>query len=122
MLIIAKEAAADGSRPAIQTWGGATPPDTHWQIKDGLDTSVFTQYNGFVYLTVMRDIVVGIIPNEEAWEAWKAQQPESEPEPASETQLLGQEITNLQLAEIEQGQYATDLDLRIREMEGSSNV
>lgn len=84
MLIIAKEAAADGSRPAIQTWGGATPPDTHWQIKDGLDTSVFTQYNGFVYLTVMRGIVVDMQPNTEAWEAWKEAHPEPEPEPEPE--------------------------------------
>ena len=49
MLIIAKEPAANGAYPPIQTWPGITPPNTHYQIKDGLNLSLFTQYNGFVY-------------------------------------------------------------------------
>lgn len=77
MLIIAKEPAANGGFSPIQTWAGQTPPDTHYQIKDGLDTSVFDQYNGFIYLTVMRGIVVGMMPNTEAWEAWKQETSEA---------------------------------------------
>ena len=84
MLIIAKEAAADGSRPAIQTWGGKTPPDTHYQIRDGLDTSVFTQNKGFVTLTVIRGIVTAMTPNTEALETWKAAHPVPEPGPEPE--------------------------------------
>ena len=84
MLIIAKEPAANGGYSPIQTWTGQTPPDTHYQIRDGLDTSVFTEYNGFVILTVIRGIVTAMEPNTEAWEAWKetlSPDPGPEPEP-----------------------------------------
>lgn len=84
MLIIAKEPAANGAYPPIQTWPGITPPNTHYQIKDGLNLSLFTQYNGFVYITVMRDIVVHMEPNYAAYEAWqKTLPPEPEPEPTA---------------------------------------
>lgn len=72
MLIVSKESAANGAYPPIQTWPGITPPDTHYQIKDGLDLEIFTQYNGFVVLTVIRDMVTDIQPNTEAWGAWQA--------------------------------------------------
>ncbi len=41
-------------------------------------------YNGFVNITVENDIVTEMMPNLEAWEAWKASLPEpaEEPEPA----------------------------------------
>lgn len=42
------------------------------------------------------------------------------PGPPTEPQLLGQQITALHLAQIEQGQFATELQLQI--MEGSDNV
>lgn len=88
MLIIAKEPAANGAYPPIQTWPGITPPETHHQIKDGLDLGIFTQYNGFVVLTVIRDVVTDMQPNSAAWEAWKASlppQPDSEP---TDTEVL----------------------------------
>ena len=45
-----------------------------------LDT--FLAYNGFVTLTITDDTVTAIEPNTEAWEAWKAEQPEPvEPKP-----------------------------------------
>lgn len=45
-----------------------------------LDT--FLAYNGFVTLTIENNAVTEIEPNTEAWEAWKAEQPEPvEPEP-----------------------------------------
>lgn len=42
------------------------------------------------------------------------------PRSFTEAQLLGQQITALHLAQIEQGQFATELQLQI--MEGSDNV
>ena len=47
-----------------------------------LDT--FIAYNGFVTLTIAEDAVTAIEPNTEAWESWKAEQPElveAEPTP-----------------------------------------
>lgn len=88
MLIIAKEPAANGTYPPIQTWPGITPPETHYQIKDGLDLGTFTQYNGFVVLTVIRDVVTDMQPNSAAWEAWKASlPPQPDPEP-TDTEVL----------------------------------
>ena len=42
------------------------------------------------------------------------------PVPPTETQLLGQEVTDLHLSQIEQGQLMTDLQLQI--MEAHKNV
>lgn len=39
----------------------------------------FLAYNGFVTLTVDSNTVTGIEPEVEAWEAWKAEQPEPVP-------------------------------------------
>ena len=72
MLIIAKEPAANGSYPPLQPWAGQTPPEGYYQIKDGLDTSVFQEHSGFVILTVIRGIVTAMDPNTEALEAWQA--------------------------------------------------
>ena len=42
----------------------------------------FLAYNGFVALTIENNAVTAIEPNTEAWEAWKAEQPEPlEPDP-----------------------------------------
>lgn len=42
----------------------------------------FFSYNGFVVLTITDNAVTAIESNTEAWEAWKAEQPEPvEPEP-----------------------------------------
>lgn len=85
MLIIAKEPTANGAYPPIQTWPGIVPPGDYYQIQDGLDLSLFTQHNGFVYITVMRDVVVHMEPNYTAWEAWKETlPPQPEPEPTAE--------------------------------------
>ena len=72
MLMIAKEPAANGSYPPLQPWAGQTPPEGYYQIKDGLDTSVFQEHSGFVILTVIRGIVTAMDPNTEALEAWQA--------------------------------------------------
>lgn len=72
MLIIAKEPAANGAYPPIQTWPGIVPPGAYYQIQDGLDLSLFTQYSGFVTLTVIREIVTAMDPNTDAWNAAQA--------------------------------------------------
>ena len=72
MLIIAKEPAANGSYPPLQPWAGQTPPEGYYQIKDGLDTSVFQEHSGFVILTVIRGMVTAMDPNTAALEAWQA--------------------------------------------------
>lgn len=87
MLIIAKEPAANGGFPPLQPWAGQTPPETHYQIKEGLDTSVFADHNGFVTLTVIRGIVTSMDPNTEAWEAWKETlppDPDTDPDPGQD--------------------------------------
>lgn len=71
MLIISKTAQENGSYAPIQTWGGLTPPSDCYGVLDWVDTDVFSDYNGFVNLTVRRGWVSEITPNEEAWEAWK---------------------------------------------------
>lgn len=122
MYILSKTPTEEGQYPPIEVHDGLVAPDGYYWWPDYLEQETFEQYEGFIVPEIKRDTVASYTANAEAYEAWKEAHPEPEPEPASETQLLGQEITNLQLAEIEQGQYATDLDLRIREMEESSNV
>lgn len=54
-----------------------------------LDT--FLAYNGFVTLTIVDNAVTAIEPNTEAWEAWKAEQPEpveAEPTPQEDTDAM----------------------------------
>ena len=84
MLIITKTPGANGAYPPLQDWNGPTPPETHYQLKTGLDTSVFTQNKGFVTLTVIRGIVTAMTPNTEALETWKAAHPVPEPGPEPE--------------------------------------
>jgi hypothetical protein len=44
----------------------------------------YINYNGFVFLTIECDTVTALEPNIEAWEAWKAAQPEeTDPKPSS---------------------------------------
>lgn len=48
---------------------------------DGEQAATFFQYNGFVTVTETEDGYT-VLPNTEAWEAWKASiPPETEPEP-----------------------------------------
>ena len=37
MIIIMKTPRANGSYPPLQDWSNPIPPDTHYQIKEGLD-------------------------------------------------------------------------------------
>ena len=86
MNIIRKEPNASGAYPAPQTWNSNVPPSGYVIID--LDMTEFYSYNGFVLLAVEGDTVTGYTPNTEAWEKWKAEQPEpQEPEPTTEERV-----------------------------------
>ena len=86
MNIIRKEPNASGAYPAPQTWHSNVPPSGYAIID--LDMTEFYSYNGFVILAVEGDTVTGYTPNTEAWEKWKAEQPEpQEPEPTTEERV-----------------------------------
>ena len=70
----------------------------------------FSSYNGFVTIQRIEDEETGEIgtlvePNMEAWEAWKAAQPEPEPAPVDmESLLMGTSIDHeIRLAQLELG-------------------
>ena len=86
MNIIRKEPNASGAYPAPQTWHSNKPPVGYALIS--LDMTDFYSYNGFVILAIEGDTVTGYTPNTEAWEKWKAEQPEpQEPEPTTEERV-----------------------------------
>jgi hypothetical protein len=85
-MIIQKQPNPSGAYPAPQTWHGNRPP-VGYAIID-LDMTEFYSYNGFVILAIEGDTVTGYTPNTEAWEKWKAEQPEpQEPEPTTEERV-----------------------------------
>ena len=71
MYIIKIKANADGSRPALQTWGGKKLPDGYAICPDEF-YSVFysTDPAGFVNITVEGDTVTAMEVNNEALEAY----------------------------------------------------
>ena len=86
-MIIQKQPNPSGAYPAPQTWNGK-PPVGCAIIPDTVDMTNFYAYNGFVILAIEGDTVTGYTPNTEAWEKWKAEQPEpQEPEPTTEEQI-----------------------------------
>lgn len=85
-MIIQKQPNPSGAYPAPQTWHGNKPP-VGYAIID-LDMTEFYNYNGFVTLAIEGDTVTAYEPNVEAWEKWKAEQPEpQEPEPTTEERV-----------------------------------
>lgn len=48
----------------------------------------FIEYNGFVTLEIEGNTVTSIAPNTEAWETWKAKQPEETPQTAPKSQSV----------------------------------
>lgn len=96
MNIIRKEPNASGAYPAPQTWNSNVPPSGYAIID--LDMTEFYSYNGFVILAIEGDTVTGYTPNTEAWEKWKAEQPEpQEPEPTTEERVTELENTIVSL-------------------------
>ena len=70
---------------------------------------------GFVDLTIKDGTLTAITGNEEAYQAYlDSLPPETEPEP-TEAQLLGREITAMELESIAQGQKQTALELDLLE-------
>lgn len=69
--------------------------------------AVFFQYNGFVAVTQDAGNVI-VVPNIEAWEAWKASSPE--PEPTAEEQIAalkaGLEATDYKIIKCSEYQLA----------------
>ena len=65
-----------GAYTPIQEIGSMRVPGGMAVWPDELSTDVFYAHNGFVTLDIRDGVVCGCIPNTEAWEAWKAGQPE----------------------------------------------
>lgn len=95
MNIIQKQPNPSGAYPPAQSWSGAMPPETHYQVADGVELSC----GGFGTLTIENDIVTAFTGDAEAWERWQAEYPT--PEPTLD------DITALQLAVAEMAEIQT---------------
>ena len=88
----------DGSYPPIQSgWPAGTPvPSTHAVWPDELDTTDFYACGGFGSLTVEGQTVTAFTPNEEAYEEWKTEHPETTTtQPTQEERLAALESAML---------------------------
>ena len=74
-----------GAYPPIQESAFETCPEGMAEWPEELETDTFYSYNGFVTLTVEDGKVTACRPNTEAWERWKAEQPDPDLEPAEVT-------------------------------------
>lgn len=70
MNIIQINTSETGSRPAIQSWSGTTPPDGYAAVSPDCDTSAMQTHKGHVDLTVEDGVVTAIMGNEEAYQAY----------------------------------------------------
>lgn len=98
MNIIRKDTRPSGARFNIEeNWSKPTPPDTHYQVADGVELS----HGGFGTLTVEDGIVVGFAPDVQAWEHWQAEHPAPEPtlDDITVLQLAVAEIAEIQTAD-----------------------
>lgn len=108
MRIIQTQPNPNGSYPPIDERHGATLPDGHYQVADGVELSC----GGFGTLTVEDGIVTAFTPDVGAWEAWQAEHPAPEPQidditllqlavaELAETQAADQTANELALAEL----------------------
>ena len=108
MNIIQKQPNPSGAYPSIQSWSGAMPPETHYQVAHGVELS----HGGFGTLTVEDGIVTAFTPDAEAWERWQTEHPAPEPPidditalqlavaELAETQAADQTANELALAEL----------------------
>ena len=88
----------DGSYRQIQSgWPAGTPvPSTHAVWPDELDTTDFYAVSGFGTLTVEDQTVTAFTPNEEAYEEWKTEHPETTTtQPTQEERLAALESAML---------------------------
>lgn len=79
-----------GAYPPIQSWSGETPPEGYYEAANGVALSC----GGFGALTIVNDVVTEFTPNETAWNAWKAANPEPTPQPTAEEKLAKLEADN----------------------------
>ena len=80
MRILRIAAAADGSRPPIQSWDGDTLPEGYARVPEALDDGRFEAANGFVTVTVDgENNVTAMEEDTAAREAWLADQRGEEP-------------------------------------------
>ena len=84
MNIIQKQANPSGAYPPIQSWNGETPPATHYEVAEGVELSC----GGFGTLTIVDNIVMAFTPNETAWNAWNAANPQPTPQPTTEEKIV----------------------------------
>ena len=98
MKIIKITANENGSRPSLQDWNGATPPNGYASIPDEF-VSIFypqdKQCGGFVTIEVNDNTVTACTWNEEAYQAYVASLPEPpDPEPTDSERLAALEEEN----------------------------
>ena len=73
MRILKKTAAADGSRPPMQSWDGGVLPEGYAWVPEALDDGRFEAANGFVTVTVDgENTVTAMEEHTAAREAWLA--------------------------------------------------
>ena len=60
--------------PAIQPYSGPEIPEGYAWWPNGLERETFNRYEGFIKPTIKRNTVASYEANEEAYEAWKAEQ------------------------------------------------
>lgn len=87
MLVISKTKSEAGQYLAPQQSASAGIPAGFYWWPDSLERETFYQYDGFVILTVARETVASYVPNEEAYEKWKASQGVTETQ-ATDTEVL----------------------------------
>lgn len=95
MKIITQTPGPGGAYPPIQECSFSLVPPGMALWPDDVPTATFYEYGGFVTLDIQETegilIVMGCQPNTEAWEAWKAAQPDDpgpEPEPQSDMDMM----------------------------------
>lgn len=77
----------------------------------------YIEARGFVTLTMDGTTVTAVETHQEALEAYLKEYPDVEPEePEDDRTAVEQEITDLMLADMEQGQFATALQLQLMEV------
>ena len=87
MNIIQKQPNPSGAYPPIQSWNGEAPPDTHYEVADGVTLSC----GGFGTLTVVDNIVTAFTPDETAWTLWQTENSPPTPQPTTEERLAATE-------------------------------
>ena len=87
MNIILKHPCENGAYDSIQHWSGETPPDTHYEVADGVELSC----GGFGTLAIIDNIVTAFIPDETAWSEWQTANQSPTPQPTIEERLSAAE-------------------------------